>query len=51
MLTEIFAEVVEKSFKATKFIFRSPNLIGYCISQVAIVQVTFEKPKIVAKHF
>ena len=33
----IFAEVVEKPFKATKFIVKSAKLIGYCISLVAIV--------------
>ena len=32
MLIATFAEVVEKPFKATKFIFESPKLIGYCIS-------------------
>ena len=30
--TTTFAEVVEKRFAATKFIFKSPKLIGYYIS-------------------
>ena len=32
MLIPTFAEVVEKQFKTTEFRFRSPKLIGYCIS-------------------
>ena len=32
MLIATFAEVGEKSFKATKFIFKSTKLIGYCIN-------------------
>ena len=31
MLIETFAEVVEKSFKANKFTFKSSTLIGYCV--------------------
>ena len=31
MLIETFAEAVEKSFKATKFTFKSSKLIGYCV--------------------
>ena len=51
MLIATFGEVVEKPFKATRFVFKSPKLIGYCISEVTIVEVTFENPKIEAKHF
>ena len=32
MLVTTSAEVVEKPFKATEFIFKSPKLIGYCIN-------------------
>ena len=37
MLIATFGEVVEKPFKATRFVFKSPKLIGYCISEVTIV--------------
>ena len=50
MLIVTFAEVLEKPFKLTKFIFKSIKLIGYCISYVATVKKTFEKPKIAAKN-
>ena len=34
MLIATFAEIVEKPLKATRFIFKSPKLIGYCIGNL-----------------
>ena len=45
MLIVTFAEVLEKPL-----IFKSIKLIGYCISYVATVKKTFEKPKIAANY-
>ena len=37
MLIATFGEVVEKPFKAIRFVLKSSKLIGYCISETTIV--------------